>query len=28
MEAGMNILATKNEEKLNYYKTILNHYTF
>jgi hypothetical protein len=28
MQAGMNILATKNEEKLNHYKTILNHYTF
>jgi hypothetical protein len=28
MQAGMNILATKNEEKLNHYKSILNHYTF
>jgi hypothetical protein len=28
MEAGMNILATKNEEKLEYYKGILQHYTF
>jgi hypothetical protein len=28
MQAGMNILATKNEEKLNYYKSILHHYTF
>jgi hypothetical protein len=28
MQAGMNILATKNEEKLDHYKTILNHYTF
>jgi hypothetical protein len=28
MQAGMNILATKNEEKLEHYKTILNHYTF
>jgi hypothetical protein len=28
MQAGMNILATKNEEKLNHYKEILNHYTF
>ncbi len=28
MEAGMNILATKNAEKLEHYKGILNHYTF
>jgi hypothetical protein len=28
MEAGMNILSTKNEEKLEHYKGILNHYTF
>jgi hypothetical protein len=28
MQAGMNILATKNQDKLNYYKGILNHYTF
>jgi hypothetical protein len=28
MEAGMNILATKNEEKSEYYKGVLNHYTF
>jgi hypothetical protein len=28
MQAGMNILATKNEKKLEYYKGILNHYTF
>jgi hypothetical protein len=28
MQAGMNILATKNEEKLAFYKSILNHYTF
>jgi hypothetical protein len=28
MQAGMNILATKNKEKLEYYKGILDHYTF
>jgi hypothetical protein len=28
MQAGMNILATKNEDKLAHYKSILNHYTF
>lgn len=28
MQAGMNVLATKNEAKLNHYKSILNHYTF
>jgi hypothetical protein len=28
MQAGMNILATKNAEKLELYKGVLNHYTF
>ncbi len=28
MQAGMNILATKNEAKIAYYKGILAHYTF
>ena len=28
MQAGMNILATKNEEKMEFYKGILHHYTF
>jgi hypothetical protein len=28
MQAGMHVLATKNEEKMEYYKRILDYYTF
>jgi hypothetical protein len=28
MYAGMNIFATNNETKFNYYKNILQHYNF